>query len=227
MVECRDLRKIPLLKDFDDSDLQLLGRVVQVFEYPAHAVVLSAGEVNRGLWFIQSGRLRVYRLDPAGHEFTMRIAQPGDSCCLGMCPLFSGHICTSCAEALEPTRVYFIESMRALTLGRSSAAFARLMGLILARNYRHLIHVSINLALECSTPRLVDLLVKYAQEHGRPGAGGVELVLDINREVLASLVRATPQMIARDLTRLGQAGVLNVRRKQMIIPNLERLSGMI
>ncbi|MGE5139070.1 MAG: Crp/Fnr family transcriptional regulator [Rudaea sp.] len=222
----QDLRSISLFSAFGDSELEPLLEHVQVRNYPAHEQVFTSGEISRGIWLVRSGRLRIYRIGPYGDELTMRIAEPGKFECLGMCPLFSRHECTSNAETLEPTRLYFIDGADALALGKHRIAFAGMMALVLSKNYRYLAGRSTGLALDCSTPRLADLLLNFASELGSSTEQGVELDLPVDRQVLATLVGTTTQTIHKNLQKMQQAGVVAVRRKHLVIRNPERLSGM-
>ncbi|MEW5720037.1 MAG: helix-turn-helix domain-containing protein [Chloroflexota bacterium] len=56
---------------------------------------------------------------------------------------------------------------------------------------------------------------------------GIELDLDVNQNLLASMLGTTPQMIAQDFARLERAQVLDAQGKHIVILSIERLKRMI
>lgn len=103
----RGLRDIILFNGFDDAELAVIGEVVSARDYPARAIIFTQGQPSPGLWFVQRGRVRLYRIAPDGREFTLCFARPSSLPCMGMCPIFDSDVCPAFAQALEPTTIYF------------------------------------------------------------------------------------------------------------------------
>ncbi len=225
-ISLQDLRAVPLFSEFHDPDLAFLAPAVQVRSYPARAAIFGEGDIAPGIWLVRRGRVRVYRIAPSGREFTLCLARPEQLPCFGMCPLFEGKACPAHAEALDPTEILFIPRDRALALAQQQRVMAQVLARILGNHFRHLAYVSTGLALRCSTPRLVDLLLNYAQEQGRATTRGIELDLDITHELLASLLGTTTQMVAQDLVHLKRSGVVDARGKHIVIVKPDRLAEM-
>ena len=104
---------------------------------------------------------------------------------------------------------------------------ASLIARVLANHTRYLMRLNSGLALRCSMTRLVDLLLTYMEERGRATGRGIELDLDITHELLASVLGATPQMVAQDFLKLERAGVVDARGKHILILRPERLAAML
>lgn len=226
-VSIQDLRSIFLFANFTDSELDMVRQVLSEREYPTHALVFTQGEPSPGLWFVRRGRVRLYRINPSGREFTLCIARADSLPCLGGCPLMDGDVSPVTAQALEPATVYFIERQSALETAGRQGAMAKLLARVLANHTRYLMHLSSGLALRCSMPRLADLLLTYMVERGHATERGVKLDLDITHELLASVLGTTPQMIAQDLLKLERAGVVVARGKHILILQRERLAEMV
>ncbi|MBM3130249.1 MAG: Crp/Fnr family transcriptional regulator [Chloroflexi bacterium] len=226
-VSAEDLRSIFLFAQFEDSELDLVREIITTRDYPAGALVFSQDDRSPGLWFVRRGRVRLYRVAPSGREFTLCIARLYKLPCLGACPLFDGERCPANAQALDDVTIYFIARQRALEIAAQYEGMARLLARVLANHSRYLMRLTSGLALHCSTPRLIDLLLTYAQERGRATERGIELDLDVSQNLLASLLGTTPQMIAQDFARLERAQVLDARGKHIVILSIARLKRMI
>ncbi len=96
-----------------------------------------------------------------------------------------------------------------------------------SNHYRHLASLSSRLALGCSTPRLIDLLLACADERGCVTDRGIELDLDVTQDLLASQLSTTRQMIAQNFLRLERAGALDARGKHIVILDREGLAKML
>ncbi|MBI4786495.1 MAG: Crp/Fnr family transcriptional regulator [Chloroflexi bacterium] len=226
-IPLEELRTSLLFGNLADEELLAVGEVVSAREYPARALVFTQGERLDGLWFVRRGRVRLYRVSPTGREFTLCIARRDHLPCMGMCPLFDGNLAPAHAQALEPTTIYFIERTRAYQLAAESRGIADLLARVLANHTRYLTQLSAGLALRCSLPRLNELLLGYAEERGRAGPRGIELQLDLTREMLASVLGTTPQMVTQMFQRLEQAGLVDARGKHIVILDKERLAKMV
>ncbi|MCG3139311.1 MAG: hypothetical protein HDKAJFGB_00174 [Anaerolineae bacterium] len=226
-VTIEDLRAIFLFAKFQDSELATIREMIAARAYPARTIIFSQGDPSPGLWFVQRGRVRLYRVAPSGREFTLCLARPDSLPCVGACPLFDGDHCPATAQALEDSTVFFIDRARALASAAHHTAVARLFGQVLANHSRLLMRLSTSLALHCTTPRLIDLLLTYADERGRATTRGIELDLDVDQQLLASVLGATPQMVAHDFLKLERAGVIDARGKHIVILRMERLKSMI
>ena len=223
-VNCQSLRSIILFSGFDDQALAAVSEVMSSREYPAQAIIFAQGEPSPGLWFIQHGRARLYRVSPQGREFTLCFARPGSLPCMGMCPLFDEDVSPAYAQAVEPTTVCFLERERALELAARQPKMAALYAQVLCNHYRHLTTVVAGLALHCVTSRLAEWLLHAADERGTKTERSIEVDLDVNQDVLASTLGATRQMVAQSLLKLERAGILSATGKHVTILDRGRLA---
>ena len=226
-IRPEDLRAIFLFAGLSDKELALIGEAMFPRDYPARALVFAQGEPLDGLWFVRSGRVRLYRVSPTGREFTLCIAHRDRLPCMGMCPLFDGNLAPAHAQALEQSTIYFVERAHIPELAAKARGMGTLFATVLANHTRFLTERSASLALRCSMPRLNDLLLGYADEHGRTTLRGIELQLDLTREMLASVLGTTPQMVSQAFLRLERAGIVIAQGKHIVIVDKARLEKMV
>ncbi len=225
-ISLQDLRAVPLFSRLGDSDLAVLAQVIQVHSYAARAAIFGEGDCPPGLWLVYRGRVRVYRISSSGREFTLCLARSQQLPCFGLCPLFEDKVCPAHAQALDPTEILFIPRERIFALAQQRT-IGQLLAQALANHFRHLARVSTGLALRCSTPRLVDLLLEYAEERGRATTRGIELDLDVTHDLLANLLGTTTQMVEQDLLQLKRAGAVYAHRQHIVILNPDKLAEMV
>ncbi|CAG0977060.1 CRP-like cAMP-activated global transcriptional regulator [Anaerolineae bacterium] len=226
-VSIQDLRSIFLFAKFEESEIELVRKLITARDYSAGTIIFSQGEPSPGLWFVRRGKVRLYRVAPSGRELTLCIARLDSLPCMGACPLFDGDKCPANAQALDDATVYFIDRDRALAMAGDHKGMAHLFARVLANHSRYLMRLSSGLALRCSTPRLIDLLLTYADERGYSTPRGIELELDVSQQLLASVLGATPQMVAQDFLKLERVGVVDAQGKHIVILSVERLKAMI
>ncbi len=210
--------------EFATSDFEILGDVGQARRYPARALVLGEGDQTPGLWLVLSGRARVFRTAPSGRDFTLSIARPGRLACFALCPLVDARTCPAHVETIEASTIYFAERERLWKAASQNREVAALVIRVLAAQYRHLSHVATGLAVHCSAPRLADLLLGYADEHGCQTERGTEFDLDVTHEMLASMMGTSVQMVTFCFQRLMREGTVEARGRHIVIPDLDRLA---
>ena len=94
----------------------------------------------------------------------------------------------------------------------------------LGRRLRHLVQVIETLAFRDVAARLASFLALYAEEHGRPDAGGMEIVLDRTHEELSVELGTARESVSRALKQLSQKGLIEpIARQRMRIPDVARL----
>ena len=71
------LKQLPLFAEFGAEALGRLAAHSVTRTYPAGHVLFTTGEPCRGLYVIESGRVRIYRTSPTGREQILHTEGPG------------------------------------------------------------------------------------------------------------------------------------------------------
>jgi CRP/FNR family transcriptional regulator len=71
--------------------------------------------------------------------------------------------------------------------------------------------------------RLVAYLAHLADEEGRQTASGIEFELAENNEELAARLGTVRELVSRSLGRLHGEGLIEIRRRTVIVPSLASL----
>ena len=95
------LRRLAFFDGLDDDTLGELARAARRREYGAGEVIVLEGEAQPGLYFLDSGYVKVVKSAPSAREQTLRVLAPGDT--FNEIGVFSRQPNPATAVALEPT----------------------------------------------------------------------------------------------------------------------------
>lgn len=220
------IRHIPLFAELDERAILRLSERCVFRNVKAGHVLFVTGDECRGLYIIETGRVRIYRTNPEGREQVLHVEGPGRP--VAELPLFDGGPYPASAVALEETRLLFLPRADFESLYRTNPDIAQAIIRALGRRLRHLVHVTETLAFRDVAARLALLLVGYAERTGRETPEGTELTLDRTQEELAIEIGAARESVSRAMKQLRRKGLVRrVDRDHLLVPDLSRLRALL
>jgi CRP/FNR family transcriptional regulator len=219
------LTRLPLFATFaDDAITRLVARSVRR-TYAAGHVLFTTGDPCRGLYVIETGRVKIYRTSPTGREQTLQIEGPGRP--VAELPLFDGGPYPASAIAEVESRLIFVPRVEFEALYRENPDVAGAVIRELGKRLRHLVHVTETLAFRDVAARLASYLAEYAEQHGKATPTGVEVTLSRTQEELSFELGTARESVSRAFKQLAQKGVIQpLPRKRLRIPDLDQLRTM-
>lgn len=216
------LRQIPLFSSLDNEMLGRLAARCVRRTVGAGVVLFTAGEAYRGLYMIESGRVRVYRISSDGREQVLHIEGAGRT--VAELPLFDGGLCPASAITTEESRLVFLPRADFEQAYRTNPDFAHAIIQSLGKRLRHFVHVTETLAFRDVASRLALLLTGYAEQGGRETPDGIELTLARTQEEISLEIGAARESVSRAFKQLHAKGlIVAVDRDRLLIPDLTRL----
>ena len=222
-VDVKELLKaVPLFANFsDDARTRLAARSV-MRNYPKGSLLFTTGEPCRGLYVVESGRVRIFRTSPTGREQVLHTEGPGRP--IAELPLLDGGAYPASAMTEVDSRLAFIPRAEFEALYRANPDVAEAVIRELGKRLRHLVHVTETLAFRDVAARLASFLAEYAEQHGEPTPEGTEIVLDPTREELSQELGTARESVSRALKQLAGKGVIEpLAGRRMRIPDVARL----
>lgn len=220
------LHQVPLFAELDDAALTELARQCVTRAVPEGTVLFTTGESCRGLYVIETGRVRIYRTDVAGREQVLHTEGPGRT--VAELPLFDGGPYPASAVTTEPSRLLFLPRPAFEHLYRTQPDIAQAVIRALGRRLRHLVHLAETLAFRDVAARLAMLLTGYAERSGTLRADGIEIELDRTQEELAHEIGTARESVSRAMKQLRRKGLVQaLDRNRLLIPDLARLRAML
>jgi len=212
------LRRLSFFDGLDDTTLAELARAARRREYRAGEVIVLEGEAQPGLYFLDTGYVKVLKSAPSGREQTLRVLEPGDT--FNEIGVFSRQPNPATAVALEPTAVWLIPRETLTRLLRERPDFALSVIERMAERMLFLVTLVSDLSLRSVTGRLARLLLETA-------AGDVVTRPRwFTQAELAARLGTVPDVVQRSLRGLEADGLIAVDRAYIRIldrPALEQL----
>jgi CRP/FNR family transcriptional regulator len=220
------LHGIPFFAELQDDALDQLAQRCVTRSVASGYVLFTTGEECRGLYIIQSGRVRIYRTDPAGREQVLHVEGPGRP--VAELPLFDGGTYPASAVTIEDSSLAFLPRPAFEFLYRTHPDIAQAIIRALGRRLRHLVHLTETLAFRDVAARLAMLLVGYAERAGTKTPAGIEIELDRTQEELAHEIGTARESVSRAIKQLRRNGLIEpAGRNRLLIPNVQRLRALL
>ncbi len=209
------LHQHPYFKDLSLDLLDVLARQATRRTFEANEMIAFEGELSSGMWIIERGHVKIFKISLEGREHILHLAGPGES--FNDIPALDGGPNPANAAALTQVTAWMLASANLDALLNAHPQMARAVVDGLARRIRALVQQIEDLAL-CSVPsRLARFLLNAASDESLEQVG-------VTRVVIAAHLATTPETISRALRALEEAGAIRFDRHRIVIvdPHLLR-----
>lgn len=215
------LRRIPFFSDLSEEDLRAMADVVVIGRYKRNQVLFVQGQSSHSLYFICSGRVKVYRLAEDGREQILHLLSDGEP--IAVVPFFDGGSYPANAEVLVDSKIAFIRAGDFERVATANPSILLHMLRMLAQRLRRAQGDISSLALKSVTGRLASALLDLAGRTGKPVANGTAFDLQLSRQDLGNLIGASRETTTRLLQQFRRDGVLKLQGSRVVILDQDRL----
>lgn len=179
--------------------------------YANGEMIFWEGERADGLWIVETGHVKIFKLSPEGGEHILHLRGPGKT--FNDIGALDGGNNPANAAALSPeTRVWLIPSEVITHILTHNSRVALNVIRLLAVRVRSLVGQIEDLALYSVMVRLARFLLKQAEDPSLSGPG-------VTRTAIAAHINTTPQTISNVLRSLEEAGAIEFDRHRLVITN--------
>jgi CRP/FNR family cyclic AMP-dependent transcriptional regulator len=191
-------------------------------DFAAGRVLFTSGDACRGLYVIETGRVRIYRTSADGKEQVLHVEGPGRP--VAELPLFDGGVYPASAITVDQSRLIFLARDDFESMYRMHPDIAQVIIRALGKRLRHLVQVTDTLAFHDVAARLAMLFVEYAERTGTMTATGIELSIDRTQEELSLEIGTARESVSRAMRQLKRSGLIEpLARNRMRIPDVAKL----
>lgn len=215
------IKENTLFTGLNPAQLDAFKEVVSITPHKRREVVFMEGDDCRGLYIIRTGRIKVLRSSSTGKEQIIKILNPGDL--LGFEVLYNARHYKNTAMAMEDSELCYMEKHAFFNILEKEPAIAKKLIISMGRELNHAYERIGNLGLLNAREKLAHLLYTLASEYGVACEGGTKLNLTLSRLEIAELLGITQETSIRLLKNFKEEGVLEIKRKEIIIKSLEKL----
>lgn len=209
------LGDIPYFKGISADEIATISENSLRRTFSAGETIFIEGAPSDGLWIVDEGRVKIYKLHPEGGEHILHLRGPGQT--FNDISALDGGGNPANAAALSPeVSLWLIPTPVITRIITENAQIALNVIRLLAVRVRTLVGQIEDLALYSVIVRLSRFLLKQAEDPSLSGPG-------ITRTAIAAHINTTPQTISNVLHTLEEAGAIEFDRHRIIIVNEEIL----
>lgn len=220
--EARIFSEVDVLEPIPREELNELARRIPDRRLAEGEFLYGPRERGEEFFVIKEGRVRVYRIDEAGGEFTLEVL--GQGTVFGEMRLGPGHRRGAYARAVEPSLVGVLgeEDLEGL-IRRNPEVGVRMVRLLCER--LRLAHNRLaDLARKDVPARLASLILYLVEGEGvATGEGHYEIPTRYTHERLGTMIGAGRVAVSRAMAGLREAGAVEQRARRIRVLNLEAL----
>ena len=218
------LTRIPVFRRLTPDDRQRVAAVARLRSYVRGETVFAEGDTADMFCVITTGRVKVFKMTPAGKDVILELFGAGDP--LGAVAVYEGRPYPASAAALEDTTCLLIPKLAFFALLEQHPSLVR--GLLAGLNMR-MVELT-NRVMELSggrvEPRFARLFLKMSHERGRQERGGVFIPTPLSRQELADLTATTVETCIRIMSRWGKDGVVRTEKDGFVVLDQKALDAL-
>jgi CRP/FNR family transcriptional regulator len=177
--------------------------------FAANEIIFLEGEKAQGLWIVEQGRVKIYKLSPQGHEHILRLCSPSMTF-NDIGALDGGNNPANAAALSAEVKLLLVPSEIITRILKQNPQIALNVIRLLAKRVRSLVGQIEDLALYSVIVRLARFLIKQVDDPSLNGPG-------VTRTTIAAHLNTTPQTISVALRELETAGAIEFDRHQVAI----------
>lgn len=207
------LRNIQLFEQLSDDDLSTLESLAITRSYPKNSVLINEGDQANAMYFIDSGRVRVYVSDDQGKELILNTMGEGEY--FGELSLLDDENRSASVITVEKSSfsIIYKDDFTDAILKNPSLALSLLKNL--TGRVRQLTDNIKTLALEDVYGRIRKTLLSLAEDEDD---GETQRVTEkLTQQDIANRIGSSREMVARILKDLQIGGYIEIEKKQIRI----------
>ncbi len=202
------LAELPYFSSLSPERLEALAGHAICRQFATGEMLIVQGEPSSGLWIIETGHVKVFRLNADGREYIMRLPGPGES--FNDIPALDNGPNAASVVALSDTTAWSLPAPVLEAELRTNPHLAMDVIHLLTHRVRVLVQQVEDLALCSVTARLARFLLERMDTDSLNHPA-------ITRATIAAFLATTPETVSRGLRTLEKIGAIRFDRHEIII----------
>jgi CRP/FNR family transcriptional regulator len=190
--------------------LNELATCTYLYRFNANEIICWQGDECSGLYIIQHGKVKLFRLSSQGRELIINILGNNDS--FNEVPVFDQHPNPINVQALEISDIWLVDKEIIRSLIIKYPEMAQKIILNLTQNLRMLVDKAEELSFDQVTIRLARLLSQISLQQNETMS-----FIPPTQDQLAAQLGTVREVVARSLKTLERGGAIKVQRRRINI----------
>lgn len=218
---CRS-RKYSLLSDLTENHICNISENKNLIFYTKGQILYHEGAKPLGIFCINSGVVKVYKIASNGKDQIIHLAKAGDF--LGYSPLLGEENYTNSSMIVQDAKICFIPKESFLSTLFGNTAFFNRITKALSLQIGVMESKLTDANQKSIRERLAYVLLQLGTSFGVEGAGNERIDLILSREELAGIVGTATESVIRLLSEFKKDDLIELQGKKIIIKDRRRLT---
>ena len=215
------LKKCPLFAGLGEKDLQKIKVLSSPRHFRKKEVLFSDGEEAKGFYVILSGKVKLYKISPAGKEQILHVVSAPDA--FAEAALFLEGTYPAFAEALSDSHILFFPKRDFIQLIEKNPQLSINMIVSLSQYLKRFASLIEELSLKEVSSRIAKYLLDLSLKSSKEGKNSKEIELDLSKIQLASKLGTISETLSRTFAKMKARGMIDVKRNKILILNRQLL----
>lgn len=219
------LLRSPLFQAMTEDELDATLKFAVERHWTKGGSIFQKGDDGSSLMAVLKGRVKISAVSAEGKEVTLNVIAPGNI--FGEIAMLDGNPRSADATALDDAALLVVERRHFLPFVRDNGdLYLRLLAVLCDRLRRTSMALE-DLALFDLTGRLARLLLKMAEDYGRPASGGVRIDMKMSQRDISTLVASTRESVNKQLQLWRRSGVLKLDGGYIVLCRSAELRALV
>lgn len=215
------LSMVDILEPLSREQIEGLLQRIPDTHFEQGQTLYAPGDRSEALFLLKRGRVRVYKLDQDGGEFTLAVVEAGTI--FGEMALTAQRLRGTYAEAMEPADVCILKREDVERLVREHPDVGLEMIRVLSERLRLCENRLEDVGLKGVPARLASLILRLAESEGVMTSEGPKIPTHYTHEQLAAMIGASRVSVTKAFARLQDIGAVELKRRHVYIKDAEAL----
>jgi CRP/FNR family transcriptional regulator len=198
-----------------DDDIESLAAVANAAFTKRKSLIYQPGDASDAVYWIKSGRVKIYKLTEEGREIIFGMYQTGDV--FGEMAFVEDRPREYFAEAIDDLQLVPIKRKQLFSLAKRKPGIIYRFARLIAERRREIEATLESLLYKGVRERLAGQLLKLSKEYGIDDNRGRLLRIKITHKDLASLIGSSRETVSLTLGDLRKDGLIDVNTDRKII----------
>ncbi|HTS69528.1 MAG TPA: Crp/Fnr family transcriptional regulator [Terriglobia bacterium] len=219
------LRRVPFFAVLPPGELRNLAAHCVVRRILKDEILVGEGEPCEGLFIVQSGTVKLFKIAENGREQVLGIERAGST--VGEFSVFDGGTFPASALGAENSTLLFLPQREFLELCQRNSEVALAVIRSLAWRVRYLASLVEELSLKEVSHRLARFLRDRALKLGVRTRRGIEFPLEETNQEIGAEIGTVRDLVSRNLRRFVDRGIIRLERRKVIVLDVAELEAQI
>ena len=214
------LANVPLFRELAAEETDRIAEQTKSLHVDRGTVLFQRGQPSEGFYIVIFGQVKLSFISKAGDEKVVDLLGPGQSFGEAVMFMEKQHVVT--AQTLADSMLLYVSRAAVFDELERDPRFARRMIAGLSQRLHYLMEDMEGYSMHSGVQRVIGFLLRDEGD-GMSPASGLEVTLPAAKGVIASRLNLTQEHFSRILHDLVAKGLIRVRGRTIVIPEVQKL----